>query len=89
MSYYSDFLLSACRRAGFEPDYVVSRVQGTTTVAAPLTTGAVAVVTEPAGPAMDGRVVLVELEPSLLVPVQALWQCHTVSPVRDLILTGR
>lgn len=86
VSYYSDLLLGACRRAGFEPDYIISRVQGATTLAAPLTTGAVAFVTEPAGPAMAGRVVVVDLEPELLSPVQALWQRHTVSAVRDAVL---
>lgn len=85
-SYYSDFLLSACRRAGFEPDYVVSRVQGAATVAAPLTTGAVALVTSDAGPAMAGRVVVRDLEPALLVPVQAVWQRHTVSDARNTII---
>ncbi|AKS36445.1 transcriptional regulator [Mycolicibacterium goodii] len=85
-SYYSDFLMGACRRAGFEPDYVVSRVQGAATVAAPLTTDAIAFVTSPAGPAMDGRVVVVDLLPELLVGVQALWQRHTHSAVRDMLL---
>lgn len=87
-SYFSDFLVSACRRAGFEPEYVVSRVQGAAMVAAPLTTGAVALVTAEAGTAMSGRVRVIDLEPSLLVPVQAVWQRHTVSPVRDVLLTG-
>lgn len=85
-SYYSDFLMSACRRAGFEPDYVVSRVQGAATVAAPLTTGAIAFVTTQAGPAMSGRVAVIDLEPELLVGVQALWQRHTRSGVRDAIV---
>ncbi|UXA16311.1 LysR family transcriptional regulator [Mycobacterium sp. SMC-4] len=85
-SYYSDLLLGACRRAGFEPDYVVSRVQGAATVAAPLTTGAVAFVTVSAGPAMDGRVQVIDLRPPLLVPVQALWQRHTASAVREVLL---
>jgi DNA-binding transcriptional LysR family regulator len=86
-SYYSDFLMSACRRAGFEPGYVVSRVQGAATVAAPLTTQAIAFVTTPAGPAMDGRVVVVDLEPVLQVPVQALWQRHTSSAIRDALVS--
>lgn len=86
VSYYSDFLMGACRRAGFEPDFVVSRVQGAATVAAPLTTGAVAFVTTQAGPAMDGRIQVIELEPELLVGVQALWQRHTWSAARDAIL---
>jgi uncharacterized membrane protein len=85
-SYHSDFLLGACRRAGFEPDYVVSRVQGAATVAAPLTTGAVALVTADAGPVMAGRVVVIDLNPPLLVPVQALWQRHTISEIRDTLI---
>ncbi|WP_158167236.1 LysR family transcriptional regulator [Mycolicibacterium smegmatis] len=85
-SYYSDFLMGACRRAGFEPDYVVSRVQGAATVAAPLTTDAIAFVTAPAGAAMDGRVVVVDLQPELLVGAQALWQRHTHSAIRDMLL---
>jgi DNA-binding transcriptional LysR family regulator len=85
-SYYSDLLMGTCRRAGFEPDYVVSRVQGAATVAAPLTTGAIAFVTTQAGPVMGGRVVVVDLEPALQVPVQALWQRHTSSAVRDVLV---
>lgn len=88
-SYYSDFLMGACRRAGFEPDFVVSRVQGSATVAAPLTTGAPAFVTTQAGPAMDGRVRVIDLEPDLLVGVQALWQRHTRSAFRDAVLAAR
>ncbi|CDO06211.1 LysR family transcriptional regulator [Mycolicibacterium cosmeticum] len=86
-SYFSDFLMSACRRAGFEPDYVVSRVQGAAMVAAPVTTGAIAMVTAEPGITMGGRVRVVDLEPTLLVPVQAVWQRHTVSAVRDAVLT--
>lgn len=87
-SYYSDFLMGACRRAGFEPDFVVSRVQGAATVAAPLTTGALAFVTTQAGPVMNGRVRVIELEPELLVGVQAMWQRHTQSAVREAILSA-
>lgn len=85
-SYFTDFLMGACRRAGFEPDYVVSRVQGAAMVAAPLTTGAIALVTADAGSAMQGRITVVDLEPPLLMPVQAIWQRHTVSAVRDALL---
>jgi DNA-binding transcriptional LysR family regulator len=85
-SYFSDFLMGACRRAGFEPDYVVSRVQGAAMVAAPLTTGAIALVTADPGPAMGGRVTVLELDPPLFVPVQAIWQRHTVSEVRDALI---
>jgi hypothetical protein len=55
-------------------------------VAAPLTTGAIALVTAETGPAMGGRVAVVELDPALLVPVQAIWQRHTVSEVRDVLI---
>ncbi|MEZ0054327.1 DNA-binding transcriptional LysR family regulator [Mycobacterium sp. MAA66] len=85
-SYYSDLLLGACRRAGFEPDYLVSRVQGAAPVTAPLTTGTAAFVTHPAGAAMGGRVTVIDLRPPLLVPVQAMWQRHTQSSIRDLLL---
>ena len=78
--------MGACRRAGFEPDYVVSRAQGAATGAASLTAGAIAFVTTPAGPAMTERVAVVDLDPPLLVPVQVLWQRHTASAVRDVIL---
>ncbi|MDO2356285.1 LysR substrate-binding domain-containing protein [Mycobacterium avium] len=85
-SYFSDFLMSACRRAGFEPDYVVSRVQGAAMVAAPVTTGAIALVTADLGTVIDGRVRIIDLQPTLMVPVQALWQRHTVSPLRSALL---
>ncbi len=57
-------------------------------VAAPLTTGAIALVTAEPGPAMGGRIQVIELEPTLLVPVQALWQRHTVSAVRDAVISS-
>lgn len=88
-SYYSDFLVNACRRAGFEPQYRVSRVQGCPPEVAALTESAVAFVTAPPGPAVGGAVTVVDLAEPLLVPVQALWQPHTNSPVRDLILRQR
>jgi DNA-binding transcriptional LysR family regulator len=85
-SYYSDFLVNACRRAGFEPQYRVSRVQGCPPEVAPLTDDAVAFVTSPPGPAIGGAVTVVEIEGPVLVPLQGLWQPHTNSAVRDLIL---
>lgn len=88
-SYYSDFLINACRRAGFEPQYRVSRVQGCPPEVAALTEGAAAFVTAPAGPALEGAVTVIDLDEPLLVPMQALWQPHTSSAVRDLILRRR
>lgn len=88
-SYYSDFLVNVCRRAGFEPHYRVSRVQGCPPEVAPLTDNAVAFVTSPPGPAIDGAVTVVDIEGPVLVPLQGLWQPHTSSAVRDLILAQR
>ncbi|ORV99741.1 LysR family transcriptional regulator [Mycobacterium kyorinense] len=85
-SYYSDFLVNVCRRAGFEPHYRVSRVQGCPPEVAPLTDDAVAFVTSPPGPAIGGAVTVVDIDGPVLVPLQALWQPHTSSAVRDLIL---
>ncbi|MGV0627087.1 LysR family transcriptional regulator [Mycolicibacter minnesotensis] len=85
-SYYSDFLINACRRAGFEPQYRVSRVQGCPPEVAALTEGTVAFVTAPAGPTLDDAVMVIELDEPLLVPLQGLWQPHTSSAIRDLIL---
>jgi|SRR5690625_1882530 len=85
-SYYSDFLVNACRRAGFEPQYRVSRVQGCPPEVAALTENAAAFVTAPAGPAVSAAVTVVELDAPLLVPMQGLWQPHTSSAVRDLIV---
>ena len=87
-SYYSDFLINVCRRAGFEPQYRVSRVQGCAPEIAPLTDDAVAFVTSAPGPAVDSAVSVVDIEEPVLVPIQALWQPHTSSAVRDLILGG-
>lgn len=85
-SYYSDFLINACRRAGFEPQYRVSRVQGCPPEVAAVTEDAAAFVTAPPGPAVDGAVTVIDLDEPLLVPMQALWQPHTSSAVRELIL---
>ncbi|VFA90869.1 Cyn operon transcriptional activator [Nocardia farcinica] len=88
-SFYTDFILSTCRRAGFEPALVVDRVQGTAPVTAVLDyPDAVAFVTAPRGPALGGSVVVVDVEDPPLTPVQALWLPHTRSAVRDLLTTG-
>lgn len=86
-SYYSDFLVNVCRRAGFEPRYRVSRVQGCPPEVAPLTDHGVSFVTSAPGPAAGHAVQVLELQERVLVPVQALWQPHTASAVRDVILT--
>jgi DNA-binding transcriptional LysR family regulator len=87
-SYYSDFLVSLCRRAGFEPKHRVSRVQGCPPEVAPLTDDAVSFVTSPPGTAVDGAVTVIDIDEPVMVPLQALWQPHTASAIRDLILAA-
>lgn len=84
-SFYTDFLLSTCRRAGFEPRFVVNRIQGTPPVTAVADNDCVAFVTAPAGPALGGLVRVLALDDPPLAPTQALWLPHTVSPVRELL----
>ncbi|NKY85066.1 LysR family transcriptional regulator [Nocardia veterana] len=87
-SFYTDFILSTCRRAGFEPGLVVDRVQGTPPVTAVVDyPDAVAFVTAPAGPALGGRVRVLDLADPPMTPIQALWLPHTRSAVRDLLTT--
>lgn len=88
-SFYTDFLVAQCRRAGFEPDLLVNRVQGTPPATAVLTSPhAAAFVTDDAGPRFGGRAVVVELDDAPQVPVQALWLPHTVDPLRAALLAA-
>ncbi|WP_280373336.1 LysR family transcriptional regulator [Nocardia wallacei] len=88
-SFYTDFILSTCRRAGFEPALTVNRIQGTTPTAAVLDyPDAVAFVTAPPGPAFGGAVHVVSIDDPPLVPVQGVWLPHTRSAVRELLTTG-
>lgn len=88
-SFYTDFILSTCRRAGFEPTLVVNRIQGTTPATAALDyPDAVAFVTATPGPALGGAVRIVSIDEPPLAPVQAVWLPHTRSAIRDLLTTG-
>ncbi|MCA0158949.1 LysR family transcriptional regulator [Tsukamurella sp. M9C] len=88
-SFYTDFLVAQCRRAGFEPDLLVNRVQGTPPATAVLTSPhAAAFVTDPSGPRFGGRVTVVELDDAPQVPVQALWAPHTTDPLRAELLAA-
>jgi DNA-binding transcriptional LysR family regulator len=86
-SYYSDFLVNVCRRAGFEPQYRISRVQGCPPEVAPLTDDGVAFVTAAADSAAGGAVRILDLEEPVMVPIQAMWQPHTASAARDAVLS--
>lgn len=88
LSFYTDFLVSVCRRAGFEPELAVNPVQGTPPVTAVAGNDCVAFVTAPAGPAMGGRVIVLELSDPPVVPIQAIWLPHTISAERNALLLG-
>ncbi|POM23144.1 HTH-type transcriptional regulator TdfR [Actinomadura rubteroloni] len=85
-SSYTDFLLDQCRRAGFEPRHERSELQGTPPATAVIGTDAVAFVTLAPGPAADGRVRVLDLEPAVHAPLHALWPQHTTSPARTAFL---
>lgn len=87
-SFYTDFLVSACRRAGFEPNLMVNLVQGTPPVTAVAGNDCVAFVTAPAGPAMGGRVIVLEVSDPPVAPIQAIWLPHTISTERNALLGG-
>lgn len=86
-SFYTDFLVAQCRRAGFEPDLLVNRIQGTPPVTAVITApDAAAFVTGPTGPRLDDQAVVLPLTDAPKVPVQALWLPHTTSLLRTRLL---
>ena len=87
-SFYTDFLVSACRRAGFEPMLAVNKTQGTPPVTAVIDNDYVALVTAPAGTALQGRVDVQPLIDPPMVPIQALWLPHTISEPRTVLLNG-
>lgn len=85
-SFYTDFLVTACRGAGFEPTVVVNKMQGTPPVTAVVGNDHVALVTAPVGPALQGRVEVRPLVDPPLMPIQALWLPHTTSEARTVLL---
>lgn len=86
-SYYTDFLLSHCRRVGFEPHLVVNRVQGTPPFTAVLThPDACAFVTDEPGPKYSGAITIADFTDPPLAPVQMLWLPHTTHPTRAQII---
>jgi DNA-binding transcriptional LysR family regulator len=88
LSYYTDFILSACRSAGFEPSFAVNRIQGTPPVTAVLDNDGIAFVTAPAGPCLQNQAVVIDIDDPPLAPTQAVWLPHTVSTIRDILTTS-
>lgn len=88
-SFYTDFLVAYCRRAGVEPELRVSRVQGAPpTTAVLLDDAACAFVTDSAGPKHGGRVLVKDFDDPPLSPIQVLWTPHTVSEFRTDLLNS-
>ncbi|KRQ29073.1 LysR family transcriptional regulator [Mycobacteroides chelonae] len=83
-SYYTDLLVSHCRRSGFEPQLLVNPVQGTPPHTAVLAhPDHCAFVTDDPGAVYHGKVKVIEIANPPLVPVQAVWLPHSVSTVRN------
>lgn len=85
-SFYTDFLVSVCRRAGFEPTLAVDNLQGVPSITAVAENDHVALVTAPVGPALGGRVMVCPMIDPPMMPVQAVWLPHTVSEARAVLL---
>ncbi|SII55310.1 LysR family transcriptional regulator [Mycobacteroides abscessus] len=88
VSHYTDFILSTCRSAGFEPVFVINHVQGTPPVTAVLDNDGVAFVTAPTGPCLAGQVVVIDIVDPPQAPIQAIWLPHTQSAIRDALTNG-
>lgn len=85
-SFYTDLLLSHCRRSGFEPELSINPVQGTPPHTAVLAhPDHCAFVTDTPGYAHRGAVRVIEIRSPPLVPIQAMWVQHSVSAVRGAL----
>lgn len=85
-SFYTDLLVSHCRRSGFEPQLHVNPVQGTPPYTAVLAhPDHCAFVTDEPGDVYHGKVRVVEIADPPLVPVQAVWLPHSVSAIRTTL----
>lgn len=87
-SFYTDYLLSVCRRAGFEPAIRVNPTQGTTPATAVVGTNTFAFVTQAPGSILGGQAAIIAIDDAPQAPVQALWLPHTHSRPREALLTG-
>lgn len=86
-SQYHDYLISLCRRSGFDPTVVVDTIRGASPSASVIShREACALVTDPAGEACGGRVRVLPFDDPPLVPLQAVWLPHTSSEFREQLL---
>ncbi|WP_338891052.1 LysR family transcriptional regulator [Rhodococcus sovatensis] len=85
-SAYTDFLVSVCRGAGFEPRLTTTRMRGVLPTSTVIGAKGFAFVTEEPGPHHRGQVVVVPIKDGPLAPMQAIWLQHTASRlVRELV----
>ncbi len=85
-SFYSDFLMAVCRRAGFEPKSVVNHIQGTAPTTAVIGNDHFAFVTAEPGVYHHGQAVVIPIQDPPMAPVQALWLRHTTPPLLHPLL---
>lgn len=86
-SFYADYLLSLCRRAGFEPQVAINRVQGTPATTAVIDTNCFAFVSSEPGGYHLGKTVVIAVENNPMSPVQAIWLRHTRSRMREALIS--
>lgn len=84
---YTDMLVSYCRRAGFEPETIVSKLRGTpphtSVIAHPQ---AVAFVTNQPGWLYDRQIRVISFDDPPFTPVMAMWLPNTAPTMRNRIL---
>lgn len=85
-SFYADNLLSLCRRAGFEPQVVINRVQGTPPTTAVIGTDCFTFVSSEPGGYHLGKTTVIAVEDNPMSPVQAIWLRHTTSRMREALI---
>lgn len=88
-SFYTDLLVSHCRRSGFEPRLLINPVQGTPPHTAVLAhPDHCAFVTDDPGNVYHRKVRVIEIANPPLVPVQAVWLPHSVSAIRTKLFAA-
>ena len=85
-SIHTDFIVTHCRRAGFDPGLIVTNTHGTRPcTAADTHPGAAVFVTDSPGLTYNGRVRVIEITDPPVAPIQATWLPHVPSPLRDIL----
>ena len=85
-STYSEFLLSICRGAGFEPRTTVSNIRGVEHSAIVMGTDCYTFVTAGSGTHHRGATTVIPLVDTHLASIQAVWLRHTTSRIRDTLV---